>query len=520
MRAKQWMAVISIGLSAVLALLLSALLGVPDLSWADSESKVAFSVTAQTFSGWSNGISSFVTASSVPVTCTLHYTTTDESPFDNHSFETAADISNFTGQALVTGNVNDEVLSQADFYRWDNVSAGYEYGVTALPDKTNNYDLAIAVYDRDHNLVTEDNDAINYRASVVVVAENDGPYYFEIYQRSVQCHGDTYNLVLSSTAPTPTPTNTPTPGPTSTPLPGTPTPAPTWTSGYDKYEPNFSFDTAQSIAPGVEYELNFTPWGNAEQDNDYFKLWVKPGLLFTCETFELAPVVDTNMILYDTNRNQIGGNDDRALGDYRSKLSYYSTYEGYLYLLVGTGDRLSFEDAKNSSYKLKCEKAVPGTPTPVGGEAAPSKDPTLIPTATQPASPVATPVATATPAPASGSVALTFQPLTTPAPITATPTPSGFRNFRLIIYYDENADGQLGAGEGVPGFYVQVLNAYSSEELARGYTDEQGNLSFSVPTVDTVQVLVPSLGLDRQIAPSVPEIKIRIVAQSLPVVIP
>ncbi len=129
-------------------------------------------------------------------------------------------------------------------------------------------------------------------------------------------------------------------------------------------------------------------------------------------------------------------------------------------------------------------------------------------------------MATVTPAPASGSVALTFQPLTTPAPITATPTPSGFRNFRLVIYYDDNADGQFGAGEGVPGFYVQVLDAYGSEELARGYTDAQGSLSFSVPTVDAVQVLVPSLGLARQVAPSAPEVKIRIVPQPLPVVIP
>ena len=267
----------------------------------------------------------------------------------------------------------------------------------------------------------------------------------------------------------------------------------------------------------MEYALNFTPWGNAEQDNDYFKLWVKPGLLFSCETFELAPVVDTNMILYDHNYNQIGGNDDRALGDYRSRLSYYSTYEGYLYLLVGTGDRLSFEDAKNSSYKLKCEKSVPGTSTPVGGDG-PSKDSTPVPTATSPSSPVPTP--TSTPATVNDSVALTFQPLTTPEPLKATPTPSGFRNFRLVIYYDDNSDGQFGAGEGVPGFYVRVLDAYGSEELARGYTDEQGNLSFSVPTVDLVQVLVPSLGLERQVAPSVPEVKIRIVPQPLPVVIP
>ncbi len=337
-----------------------------------------------------------------------------------------------------------------------------------------------------------------------------------------------YDLRIYQLQATPTPTT----APTNTPEPGTPTPAPTWVSGYDQYEPNFSFETAQTIAPGVTYELNFTPWGGAtEPDNDYFKLWVKPGLQFTCETFDLGPVVDTNMILYDANRNLIGGNDDRTLGDYSSRVSYYSTYEGYLYVLVGTGERLSPEDAADSPYKLRCLKSVSGTPTTEPGEddEGPSKAPTPVPTATPPSSPVATPTLSNTPTPegngAEGeegteTVALNIRPLTTPPPLSPTPTPSGFRTFRVVIYYDTNADGQFGAGEGIPGFFVRVMGASGVEELARGYTDEQGQSSFSVPTVRTVQVMVPLLGLNRLVKPSTPEVKVRIAPQPLPDAIP
>ena len=47
--------------------------------------------------------------------------------------------------------------------------------------------------------------------------------------------------------------------------------------------------------------------------------------------------MDTNLILYDNNHNGINGDDDkdRANGDFGSRVSYYVTYEGYLYLDVG-----------------------------------------------------------------------------------------------------------------------------------------------------------------------------------------
>ena len=458
------------------------------------------------------------------VDCTVEYTTTDKSPTNNHTLANAAALAEYTGQSLLddsdTVTPTQVVKTRSDFYRLDNANLNYRYTISALPDRTRNYNLGIIVYDFNATPIITDMNAFDGNvASVSLVAQNRGPYFFEVFQWSDQCSGGTYSLSLSAVAPT----STPDPTATSSPAPETPTPAPTWVSGYDQYEPNFSFETAQTIAPGVTYELNFTPWGGAtEPDNDYFKLWVKPGLQFACETFDLGPVVDTNMILYDENRNLIGGNDDRALGDYSSRVSFYSTYEGYLYLLVGTGERLSFEDAKNSPYKLRCTKTVPGTPTEDGDDDGPSKAPTPIPTATSPTSPVPTPTLGNTPTPEGngGTVPLNIRALTTPPPLSPTPTPSGFRTFRVIIYYDSNNDGQFGAGEGVSGFYVRVMGASGVEELAHGYTDEQGQGSFSVPTVRTVRVIVPLLGLDRLVEPSTPEVKVRIAPHPLPDTIP
>ena len=612
-----------------------------------------------------------VQAAAETVSCTLAYTTTDEIPTGNHTIDSAAALAEYTGQALVsTGHPTQTQPTRSDFYRLDNASVGVQYTISALPDKTTNYNLGIIVYDSQKTAIITDANAFDGNsATVILLAEDRGPYYFEVYQISDQCTGSTYHLELEQESQTPTstpipaPTDglvetepnddingeigggtggpnslplnqilygaiagvydkdffavqlqkgrryriilndweydrrvevydvegnfmdktttasgsaeltftatddthfvgvfksqtaspegtnvdydlriyqlqatpTPTTAPTNTPEPGTPTPAPTWASGYDQYEPNFSFETAQTIAPGVTYELNFTPWGGSTSaDNDYFKLWVKPGLMFTCETFDLGPVVDTNMILYDENRNLIGGNDDRELGDYSSRVSFYSTYEGYLYVLIGTGDRLSFEDAKNSPYKLKCAKSVPGTPTAEPDEEddeGRSKAPTPAPTATPPSSPVATPTLPTTPTPETTpnddggedeteTVSLNIRPLTTPPPLSPTPTPSGFRTFRVIIYYDSNGDGQFGAGEGVPGFFVRVMGASGIEELAHGYTDDQGQCSFSVPTVRTVQVIVPLLGLDRLVEPSTPEVKVRIAPHPLPDTIP
>lgn len=90
----------------------------------------------------------------------------------------------------------------------------------AIPDGVGNYNLAMIVYDRDRNpILTDANPFDGNSASVVLVASNTGPYYFEVYQYSEQCSGGTYRLVVSSVQPTSTPTH---PLPTATGVPAPP----------------------------------------------------------------------------------------------------------------------------------------------------------------------------------------------------------------------------------------------------------------------------------------------------------
>ena len=156
---------------------------------------------------------------------------------------------------------------------------------------------------------------------------------------------------------------------------------------------------------------------------------------------------------------------------------------------------------------------APGyTPADKGASPPPA---TPRPTATPRTSVIATPTTSA-----AAQVELTFRLVSSPPPVTPTPQPNGFRTFRVMVYFDANLDGQMGAGEGVTGFFVLVLSPDGSEELAQGYTDEQGQLAFTVPTVGTVRVLVPLLGFDRLVLATKPEVRVRIIPPSLPEIIP
>ncbi len=474
------------------------------------------------------------------ILCSAEVTTTDKAPFGNNSINNAAFIADYYGQSLlnvegsttVPPTTTASIPVRSDFYRLDNAKTNYKYTIQAKPDRTLNYNLGIVVYDREQTPVYTDTDTSSNSASVTFEALNSGPYYIEVFQISAQCSGSTYQLIYNApVAPTATP-STPTPTNTTTPQPEAPQPTSKPPTGFDQYEPNFDFNTSTLIAPGVTYDLNFVPWGEWSNDNDFFRIWVKPGLRFTCETSDLAPGVDPNMIFYTgANLNSaIASNDDIELGNYNSRVSYYSTYEGNLYILVGQGERMQPRDTANSTYKLRCEMTAPGTPTTGGGTTTPVPDkdyPTAGPTSSPPTNtpaPSVSPIATPTPMPPTptqvASADLTFRLVTTPAPVVPTPTPTGFRTFRVLIYYDENLDSQAGAGEGIPGFFVRAVSPERDEELARGYTDEQGQLSFTVPTVGTVRVLVPLLGFDRLVEAAKPEVLIQIVPPTLPSKIP
>jgi hypothetical protein len=465
-------------------------------------------------------------AQNATINCTLETTstTTADALWNNNDFNTTIQIANYTGLSLVpsTGTPGQSVPTTPDFYRLDNAVSGALYTIQAKPDRTINYNLGIRVYDLDRQVILQDVDTSSYSASVSWVPTGPGPFFIEIFPVSAQCTGSTYSIIYSFAPPTPTPTRTPTAVPDTT---VTPSPDATWMSGFDQYEPNFSFELATTIAPGISYRMNFVPWGGADYDNDFLKVRVKPGLQLTCETSDLDPGVDPRMAFYNGPGEQhfLMANDDIALGDFNSRLSYYATYEGWLYILVGQGTRMARRDTVDSSYTVTCQLTAPGQPTQVPGQPPPvdkAPVPPAVPAATAtPTTPIS-PVATPTPDAGAGDVTLTFRLITRPEPPTPTPEPEGFRTFRVLVYFDADLDGQMGAGEGVVGFFVLVLSADGRRELAQGYTDEQGQLSFTVPTVSTVRVLVPLLGYDRLIEASRPEVRVRIVPPTLPEVIP
>jgi len=467
-----------------------------------------------------------IVSAQTSINCTLEMTSTatTDSSWNNHDFSTDIQVSNYTDLSLIS-TVGDlpgaSVPTEPDFFRLDNAVIGAKYTIQAKPDWTLNYNMGIRVYNKDQQEIITDIDTSTYYATVTLIPDDYGPYYIEVFQVSAQCTGDTYSLIYNYTAPTPTPspTATGTPYPTATPRPDSP-----WMTGFDQYEPNFDFNIATTLAPGLPYDMNFVPWGGGDVDNDFLKVRVKAGLQLTCETSDLDAAVDPRMVFYSGPGEQyyIMANDDIELGNFNSRLSYYATYEGYVYILVGQGTRMDARDTVDSDYTITCDLSIPGTmpwqpgqgPTPTPG---PDKDlPTPAPTPTPQVSVVATP----TPPPLVDDVELTFRLVTRPSPATPTPEPSGFRTFRVVVYFDADQDGVLGAGEGVAGFYVQVLSPDGQQDLAQGYTDDQGQLSFTVPTIGTVRVVVPLLGVDRLIESSKPEVKIRIAPPSLPDVIP
>ena len=156
----------------------------------------AVNASSNAFKVIPDSFSPFVVANGA-ITCTLEITTTDKAPLDNHSFAQAAGIANYTDQALATGSEDDLVPTQSDFYRLDNASPQTQYTIQARPDWTTNYNLGIIVYDKDRvPIITDTNTFDNNYATVVLIAEEQGPYYFEVFQVSEQCSGHTYRWVI------------------------------------------------------------------------------------------------------------------------------------------------------------------------------------------------------------------------------------------------------------------------------------------------------------------------------------
>jgi hypothetical protein len=356
-------------------------------------------------------------------------------------------------------------------------------------DLSSGLDTILSVYNPSGDLIaTNDDYQFGSLASrVILTAGQDGYFYAKIQNKSSSDPANkTYCFQVTETQPTATPTGLPT---------GTRVP------GADICEYNGDFSSACLIGSGNILDANFVPiWGEGP-DNDFYRIWVKPGLLYTCQTLDLSSVNDTNMILYDQNGNGIGGNDDRAVGDFSSEVSWYATYTGWLFVLVGPVAPPSYADSFLYTYSVQCTEVV-ATPTPLPPPTRPpsSGGPIVSPPTATPTAQVTTPVITVT-APIAIATVATVTPTPTPNVIiqplpTSTPPVSAGRSvdFDLTVYFDANQNFTPELTEGVEDVAVAVYDNTTNELLAFGYTNEAGVIRFnSLVATGAIRISIPYL---------------------------
>jgi hypothetical protein len=357
------------------------------------------------------------------------------------------------------------------------------------------------------------------RSEVQFTAGADGFYYARITNKDPSDPtGKTYCFeVQEIAAPTATPSQTP-------------------VAGADECEYNSTLDYACIIAKDVAYNLSFVPTLGSDQDTDYFWLWMKPGLYYTCETLNLSPYADTNMIFLDQNGNDFVpqlGNDDKEPGDYGSKLSILAPYTGYLSIVVGPVNPPPYEESNLHTYELLCvEEAVTPTPTATAtrpyvpptngggtGGALPTSTPTLTPAGPQ--QPTPTPFdpssifLTLTPAP---PPLVEINPLPTP-----TPEAGGGRlaTVNVTLYYDSNENYMPELTEGIVDVAVALYDNTTGKLSAFGYTNETGSIRFeNIAATGALRVSVPYLNYSQVVFGDESNILLRIAPQQLPGAIP
>ena len=329
-----------------------------------------------------------------------------------------------------------------------------------------------------------------------IPSNSDGLYWIKVVNAdpSPRVPGQTYSLqvqeILQAATPGPSPTVT-APGPTGTPFPG----------AVDKYEYNGDFDHAYLVAPNVTYDnINFVPWQPYSLDdvnNDFFKLPVKQGIFYTCQTLNLAPGTDTNLIVYNQDHVGIGGNDDispdeRSKGNFASRFSWLSSYTGWAYALVGPVNPPKANEAGSTGYSLRCDIGLPVTQTPTGTLTANTNPgPTFVPPTPQPPEPTMTPF----PTPRTAQN-LPVRPINVASP---TPTPAPLVTPRAVtlgtqVFIDANSNGVLDPGEGISGVSVRLSDEQSGVPLAQAMTDADGRLNITVVNPGPVRLSVPLFG--------------------------
>jgi hypothetical protein len=394
-------------------------------------------------------------------------------------------------------------------------NSSYEVFTT---DLTSGLDTLLRVYDPEGDKIAENDDRDNTSESSLVVftAKEDGNYFARITnQDSADASNKTYSFEVRLVNPP------------------TPTPTVTRIGQLDVCEPNNDLGNACLIGPGeIKNGMNFIPPEGTGTDNDFYTMPIKPGILYTCQTQNLSAENDTNMIFLDQNGNDFNpplGNDDRAQGDLSSLLSYYSTYQGNLTILVGPVNPPSYADSPLYTYDLTCSSQV-ATPTPIPsptfvwtgstGTGAGSVQPTPVPFAS-PTIPAATPtpidIASLLPTPVPPPI-IDFLPLPTATPAIGVRQST---SVQVTVYYDSNFNYMPELTEGVSDVAVELFDNTTGELLAFGYTNEAGIIRFdAVSSTGAVRIDVPYLNYSMVVVGSSASVLLRIEPRNLPTEIP
>ncbi len=347
-------------------------------------------------------------------------------------------------------------------------------------------------------------------SKVTFTANGDGIYWLLVRNsdQSPRAASQTYSLKLLEVLPA---TATPTPIlPTPTSFPGSP----------DRLEYNGSFDYASLIAPGAKIDgLNFVPINPSsasDTDNDYFKLPVKQGVFYTCETDDLGGGADTNIIVYNGDRVGIGGNDDvsadeRSKGNFRSRFSWLSAYTGNAYALVGQVNPTNATESGGRTYSFRCTIGLPNTATPLATNTPAATSPPFVPSTPLPPEPTYTPFPTNRPA-----QNLVFRPVDPARAAAATPTtapPPRTVTLDLAVFGDTNRNLADDLNEGIGGVSIRVADEQSGAPLAQVTTDPGGRVRITVVNDGPVRVSVPLFGVSLAIRDISVQINVAVNAQ-------
>ncbi len=402
-----------------------------------------------------------------------------------------------------------------DYFRFVGKAGSYYDVLTS--DLDPGVDTALKVFDTQGNLIDSNDDfeVGNRRSQVTIAANANGFYYARIENRDPSDPANkTYCFEVREITP-------PTPEPSATPIPGD-----------SDCEFNSTIETACTIGLDQTYSFDFVPVFGSLQDTDVFRIWMKPGIEYTCETtIPTGSFADTNMIFLDNNGNDFQpnlGNDDKAFGDLGSKLSYLSAYTGWLHVMVGPVNVPPYEEAQGHKYDLSCTATIAtATPTATstraftGGGSPPVATSTPIVFPTFPPTP--TPIDLSglnlgTPIPPTPPV-VQFQPLPTATPLGSD---TGIElTINVTLYYDENGNFMPELTEGVVDTAVTLYDNSSGELIAFGYTNEAGLIRFdSITARGPVRVVVPFLNYTQIVTGESANILVRVAPQPLPAGIP